>query len=210
MRLIDADEVVKFYKNMGKEFPELSAGVHFSINDIINNLDNIDTVKNVHLGGKTAMTKYSDIEIQTAKNLLENGYMWIVRNENGRLFAHFAKPSKCKVNNVWGSVGFSTSVCDFVPIFQGIRSDDKEPTSLESIVHPQILDDAEKRYLKGVIRPFKDQARIIVKYASMNGRGEYIVIYTDDCRMVFPEFEAGTMYKGMKPGHGYSLEKLGL
>lgn len=45
MRLIDADEVVKFYKNMGKEFPELSTGVHFSINDIINNLDNIDTVK---------------------------------------------------------------------------------------------------------------------------------------------------------------------
>lgn len=36
MRLIDADEVVKFYKNTGKEFPELSVGVHFSINDIIN------------------------------------------------------------------------------------------------------------------------------------------------------------------------------
>lgn len=52
MRIIDADEVVKFYKNMGKEFPELNVGVHFSINDIINNLDNIDTVKNVHLGGK--------------------------------------------------------------------------------------------------------------------------------------------------------------
>ena len=40
MRIIDADEVVKFYKNMGKEFPKLSIGTHFSINDIINNLDN--------------------------------------------------------------------------------------------------------------------------------------------------------------------------
>ena len=48
MRLIDEDEVVKFYKNMGEEFMELSV-----------NLDNIDTVKNVHLGGKTAMNKYS-------------------------------------------------------------------------------------------------------------------------------------------------------
>ena len=36
MRLIDEDEVVKFYKNMGEEFMELSVGVHF--------------------GGKTAMT----------------------------------------------------------------------------------------------------------------------------------------------------------
>ena len=156
------------------------------------------------------MNKYNDIEIETAKNLLKNGYKWIVRYETGRLFAHSAKPFRCKVNNTWGSVGFDTSVCDFVPIFQSIRFDDKEPVSLENIVHPQILDDAEKRYLKGVIRPFKDQARIIVKYASMNGRGEYIVIFTDECRMVFPEFEAGTMYKGMKPGHGYSLEELGL
>ena len=207
MRLIDADEVVKFYKNMGKEFPELSAGVHFSINDIINNLDNIDTVKNVHLGGKTAMTKYSDIEIQTAKNLLENGYMWIVRNENGRLFAHFAKPSKCKVNNVWGSVGFSTSVCDFVPIFQGIRSDDKEPVSLESIVHPQILDDAEKRYLKGVIRPFRNDVEKICKTAG--GDREWIAFYGKSY-FFLPYFDAGTMYKGMKLGHKYSLEELGL
>ena len=38
MRLIDADEVVKFYTNMGEECMEL-------------------TVKNVHLGGKTAMTR---------------------------------------------------------------------------------------------------------------------------------------------------------
>ena len=44
MRIIDADEVVKFYKNMGKEFPELSVGTHFSIADIISNLDNIPTI----------------------------------------------------------------------------------------------------------------------------------------------------------------------
>lgn len=29
MRLIDADEVFKFYKNTGKEFPELSVGVQY-------------------------------------------------------------------------------------------------------------------------------------------------------------------------------------
>ena len=214
MRPIDADEVVKFYKNMGKEFPELSAGVHFSINDIINNLDNIDTVKNVHLGGKTAMTKYSDIEIETAKNLLKNGYKWIVRNETGRVFAHFAKPFRCKVNNVWGSVGSSTSVCDFVPIFQSIRSDDKEPVSLESIVHPQILDDAEREYLSAVIKPFRDRVKHICRVWYITSSSEYQRIYItlsdDSYNIDLPFFKKETMYKGMKIGKAYTLEELGL
>ena len=208
MRIIDADEVVKFYKNMGKEFPELSAGVHFSINDIINNLDNIDTVKNVHLGGKTAMNKYNDIEIETAENLLKNGYKWIVRNETGRLFAHFEKPFKNKVNNVWGSVGFDTSVCDFVPIFQSIHFDDKEPVSLESIVHPQILDDAEREYLSAVIKPFRDKVECITKKKLAYKEYIYIHIYADN--IMLPRFKKGTMYKGMKPDHWYSLDELGL
>lgn len=155
------------------------------------------------------MNKYSNIEIQTAKNLLENGYMWIVRNENGRLFAHFAKPSKCKVNNVWGSVGFSTSVCDFVPIFQGIRSDDKEPTSLESIVHPQILDDAEREYLSAVIKPFRKRVNHISKKFDCSDEFIHIELFDGDIAD-FPNFKANTLYKGMKPGHGYSLEELGL
>ena len=99
------------------------------------------------------MNKYSEIEIETAKNLLEHGYMWIVRYESGRLFAHCEKP--IKVDNVWGSFGDSVCVCKFVPIFQSVRFGDKEPVSLEAIVHPQILDDAEKRYLSAVIRPFR-------------------------------------------------------
>lgn len=53
MRIIDADEVVKYYKNIGKEFPELSVGVHFSIADIINNLDNMHTVKKGEENGET-------------------------------------------------------------------------------------------------------------------------------------------------------------
>lgn len=42
MRLIDADEVKKFFET---RFPELDDGVHWSRNDIIQNLDNIETVK---------------------------------------------------------------------------------------------------------------------------------------------------------------------
>ncbi len=42
MRLIDANEVKRFYE---EEFSDLDNGVHWSRNDIICNLDNIPTVK---------------------------------------------------------------------------------------------------------------------------------------------------------------------
>ena len=156
------------------------------------------------------MNKYSDIEIQTAKNLLKEGYKWIVRNKNGRLYAHFAKPSK--VNDFWASVGFGTRVCNFVPIFQSIRFDDKEPVSLESIVHPQILDDVEKRYLKGVIRPFRDRVWYIMKSFAVDKANCYIFIRFNDgsADMDFPVFSRSDMYKGMKICKAYSLEELGL
>ena len=120
------------------------------------------------------------------------------------------------MNNVWGSVGFDTSVCDFVPIFQSIRSDDKEPTSLESIVHPQILDEVEKRYLKGVIRPFRKRVKYISKekdfvYGPFDVPTEFIHIELSDADIAdFPNFKANTMYKGMKLGRKYTLEELGL
>lgn len=154
------------------------------------------------------MTKYSDIEIQTAKNLMEHGYQWLVRAESGRLYAHSAKPAK--VSGAWWSALGSEYVCNYVPIFQDIRSDDKDPVSLENIVHPRILDDAEKRYLKGVIRPFRDNVKGISKGCSDFGK-EFIAIWSKNGDgSVLPWFEAGTMYKGMKRGKRYTLEELGL
>ena len=209
MRLIDADEVIKFYKNMGRKFPELSTGLHFSINDIIDNLDNIDTVKNANLGGKTAMTNYSDLEIQTADNLLKNGYKWIVRNRTGKLLAYHSKPSNR--GKLWLSDDddYGYSICEkSVPIFKNVRFDDKEATSLESIVHPQILDDAEKRYLKGVIKPFRKKVLSINKI--QDEPWEFICIKLKYEEIEFPDFKQGTMYEGMEPNKDYTLEELGL
>ena len=155
------------------------------------------------------MTKYSDIEIQTAKNLLKEGYKWIAMDESGGLFAYTDKPSK--LDTFWCSDGMSNCVCYYVPIFQNIRFEDTEPTSLESIVHPQILDDAEKRYLKGVIRPFRDNVKIISKGYNRLPDKEFIIIYFKNGeKTALPYFEAGTMYKGMKLCKSYSLEELGL
>ena len=156
------------------------------------------------------MNKYSDIEIQTAKNLLKEGYKWIVRYRTGRLFAHSDKPSKG--DDFWWSVGNNVCVCKFVPIFQSVHFCDKEPVSLESIVHPQILDDDEKRYLEGVIRPFKDKVLYITKRSVISDSTiEYISIQlAGDEYIWLPRFKKGTMYKGMEPDHGYTLEELGL
>ena len=159
-----------------------------------------------------ATNKYNEIEIQTAKNLLKEGYKWIARDENGGLFAYTDKPSK--VNTYWWSVGYSDCTCDYVPIFQSVRFGDKEPTSLEAIVHPQILDDAEKRYLKGVIRPFRNQIISIYKEQFGFNHESIIIEYYDFDRsqstLCLPQFEKGSMYNGMEPGRRYTLEDLGL
>ena len=155
-----------------------------------------------------ATIKYSDIEIQTAKNLLKEGYKWIARDESEGLFAYTDKPSK--LDTFWCSDWIGNCVCYYVPIFQNIKFEDSEPTSLDSIVHPQILDDAEKRYLKGVIRPFRDKVLYIAKRSIMDRRKEHIYIDLTHDVITLPCFMKGTMYKGMKTDKEYTIEELGL
>lgn len=154
------------------------------------------------------MTKYSEIEIETAENLLKEGYKWIAMDESGGLFAYTDKP--IKLDTFWCSAGNSNCVCYYVPIFQSIRSDDKEPVSLESIVHPQILDDEERAYLSAVIKPFRDRVEFIAKTDTFDKSYIFITfVNDDDSTMFFPCFKKGTMYKGMSDKM-YTLEELGL
>lgn len=152
------------------------------------------------------MTKYSDIEIQTAKILLKKGYKWIAMDESGGLFAYTDKP--IKLDTFWWSDVMCNCVCYYVPIFRNIRFDDKEPTSLEGIVHPQILDDAERKYLSAVIRPFRDKVEYIEKVDS--DCEEYIHIRLNLDWAILPHFKKGTMYKNMETNRCYKLEELGL
>jgi len=71
-----------------------------------------------------------------------------------------------------------------------------------------ILDEAEKRYMSAVIRPFRNDVYSIEK--AEQSQCEMICIGTKNRYMVFPPFEKGTMYKGMKVGRKYTLEELGL
>lgn len=76
---------------------------------------------------------------------------------------------------------------------------------------PDILDEVEKRYLKGVIRPFRDKVKYIKKYFSRTVGKEYLQVKLEEDRpMNLPYFELNTMYKGIKRNKEYSLEELGL
>lgn len=80
------------------------------------------------------------------------------------------------------------------------------------IVKKPILDDAEKKYLSNVIKPFRNKIEYIAKY---NDDREYISITYKDLNggtfsMAFPSYDDGTMYKGMELGKQYSVEDLEL
>lgn len=76
-------------------------------------------------------------------------------------------------------------------------------------VKPEILDNTEKRYLKDVIRPFRDRVKYIEKRNI--SRGDYIRIMIQDTNICdLPYFEKDTMYKGMRLNKEYTLEELGI
>lgn len=73
-----------------------------------------------------------------------------------------------------------------------------------------VLDDEERKYLSAVIRPFRDKVQVIAKHSSMIIRKEYLMITTTEGALLFPDFDAGTMYKGMILNHAYAPKELGL
>lgn len=74
----------------------------------------------------------------------------------------------------------------------------------------EILDEAEKRYLKAVIRPFRARMKYIMKEDINYATKEYIRIDLGREMINLPKFDSGSMYKGMKLNKKYTLEELGL
>lgn len=77
---------------------------------------------------------------------------------------------------------------------------------------PEILDEAEKRYLSNVIRPFRDKVKNIIKTKSNALKDkEYIIIrIINGNNIPLPYFDKNTMYKGMRLNKEYTLEELGI
>ena len=166
------------------------------------------------------MNKYNKIEIQTAKNLIKEGYKWLVRETCGELYAYEDKPHKNydrdNCDDAWQYDGEYFLFCTtHVPIFQNVTCVDKEPVSLESIVHPQILDDIEREYIKFVLKPFHEEVSYVEKLVDDliddgSYSKEYLYVKLHDGEFVFPDFDSGKMYVGMEVDKKYKLDELGI
>lgn len=75
--------------------------------------------------------------------------------------------------------------------------------------YEQILDNTEKRYLKNVIKPFKDRVISISKKSCFDNEYIHIELPDNDC-ILLPYFKKNIMYKGMKKREKYTLKELGL
>lgn len=75
-----------------------------------------------------------------------------------------------------------------------------------------ILDDAEKKYLSAVIKPFRNKVEYIAKFKSACSENEqYIhILFYEGHYLSFPYFKANSMYKGMELNKAYTLQELGL
>lgn len=80
----------------------------------------------------------------------------------------------------------------------------------EVVKEASILDDEEKRYLEGIIRPFKNKVEHISKETSVISGTEYIYIDLGNDEITLPSFKKGTMYSGMEGEKEYTLKELGL
>lgn len=76
-----------------------------------------------------------------------------------------------------------------------------------------VLDEAEKRYLTNIIKPFRNTVISIAKRSAYNNLS-YIAIslkkYLVEETITLPYFEQHKMYKNMKLDKVYTLEELGL
>lgn len=90
----------------------------------------------------------------------------------------------------------------------------ERPVEYETVYEKKvILDEAEKRYLRGVIRPFRDKVKGIKKEIKcLNEKDEEeIMIWLKDSQVIrLPGFKPDTMYKNMNIYKEYTLEELGL
>ena len=88
----------------------------------------------------------------------------------------------------------------------------EEPEYITVYENKEILDEAEKRYLRGVIKPFKDKVKYIKKCDFSDTENIEIGIKKNSYiwKLSLPPFEKDMMYKNMEDDKQYTLEELGL
>ena len=91
----------------------------------------------------------------------------------------------------------------------------ERPTNYKTVFKrkEEILDEAEKRYLRGVIAPFRDRILSICKckyFMGFDNNTALINFTMKNDSFNLPPFKEDTMYKNMESGKDYTLEELGI
>lgn len=150
------------------------------------------------------MEIFTDVE----KRILEGTnkrFKWIAREKNGELCIYEKKPFR-EDGKYFGTLSnldvFNRCVSDV--LFKNVTWENS-PIQFRD---DELLTSEEREYLKFVFRPFASNI-IYVQKVQLNNI-EYIKAINYSFAIVFPDFEKGTMYKGMKPETKYTLDELGI
>ena len=144
-----------------------------------------EDLKKSPIGTKITLEKIQDKQlVKTALNRIENDdYRFFIRDFEGLNTGNYGKI---------------------------IKIEEPEYTTVYE-AKVEILDEVEKRYLRGVIRPFRNNVEVIRKLFSPTKGKYYIQIrYKNESPTNLPYFESEEMYKNMKTDSFYTLEELGL
>lgn len=152
-------------------------------------------------------------ERQFTKADLKDGDIVIYRNGGKRIVNKTAN----KIVNMADFSKLSFNLCDFREDLTNTNGSEYDIVKIYSAEYKtvfskeEILDEAEKKYLAGVIRPFKNRVEYIYKQQGcLNKNKEFIGIILKKDALKLPYFTAGTMYKGMEIDRNYTLEELNL
>ena len=109
------------------------------------------------------------------------------------------------------------SICGVIQEYRDVECANVSCTKCQKWLQKEyqepILDRVERKYLSGIIKPFRKDIAYIIKFLSEGDKGneEYIAIVTKTGESIdFPYFPEGTMYKRMKADKKYKLQDLEL
>lgn len=154
------------------------------------------------------MKEFTDDEKIIARNI-DKEYKWMARSKTGTLRIFKNKPIKIVGSVAWDSNRPPCVMTAFRQIFKSITWEDKEPTLIKDIYDPQILDDAERKYLTAVLKPLPKV--LYIKKRLYTAYTCYIyVMFAKEESMAFPFFERHAMYTGMEGEKEYTLDDLGI
>ena len=157
------------------------------------------------------MKTFSDDEKLIARNI-DTEYKWIARDRDGNLCIYEGKPRK--EGSFWYFDDYDR-LSYFNHLFSAIKWEDKEPTLISDIYNSRVLDNAEREYLKTVLKPFHDRVKYVEKVHDYHidnhiDSMEYLFIQLHDGKLEFPDFDSGEMYCGMELNKRYTLDELGI